>query len=333
MLISRSSPLLAVLLTLSGAALAQEVELEGPVEHLACAEEQAGACIRATMKVVGTTVIIERTTPITTPTADLTGMLNLLTSDEDINGNKGFGGFENGSAVIIGQHVNGTVIADDVWVEVQENVLLGTLTQNRPGRGEFRVEGTKVVLLPSVSEGPSIPAGLAYYDERLPGLPLMNDYGFRIRPGTIPLGSAVSAEGYYKDGTFYAFLMEVTGGEIANAANPQVSILRAQCRVRAANEIELEVRGGTYMANGQTIRIFAPGRAANAELGLPAVPAVDYGTITSVADVGQFGLYDFDVRIAPPRDRRGNPTTGCPTQLRAQLNGGFNSKITSVDVR
>lgn len=297
------------------------VELEGPINSITCTKPvgydpvlQDTGCTEVVMNVMGTTVLIPEGTPVSSPSAELT--LDLLADTKALLGNPN--GFVGGTAKLTGISTANGPVADNVLVELSENVFLGSVTANdqvaRPR--VFKVEGTDVVLLPGPT-GPSFPAGQAAFDERLPGLPLKNDYGFRINGATIPVGSLVAAEGYYdvkRDPSrrkFYAFSMEVTGGQLLSSFS-QVSILRAQCRVRSATEIELEVRGATYEPANGTVELFSPARRAAD--GTLIARAVTYGRIQAVPDVGDFGVYNFDVRMAPPAG-----STGCPSTLRAWL--------------
>ncbi|WP_158045284.1 hypothetical protein [Skermanella pratensis] len=153
----------------------------------------------------------------------------------------------------------------------------------------------------------------------MPGNPLKNDFGFPLARNSIVPGTPVAAEGWWSDDDKRLFLwdLEVSGGEITNPTVPKISILRAQCRQRAPNDIELEVRGATYMGTTPSpaagVEIF---RVAGDGLTRFAYPI----TVTSVPDAedGRFALYRVDARLtnAQTGSQAGD---GCPATIGARL--------------
>lgn len=328
---------------------AQDVEIEGEIEDF----DPVGNRIL----VMGVWVnIVPGTTKITSVSGELPP--DQLMRRDPIPGFRGQG-FIGGTGIVTGTSVAGVdgagnptriVTADTVFADTQENVLLGTVRKNSNTARDkwFDIEGSKVILLPSSTTANSYPAyqknadgtyvGTTskvhpLYDERYKGSPIMNAYGFRIQPGTIPVGTLVAAEGHYGtvkvDGrdtkVFLAFTIEADAGTLANQGTPAVSIQRAQCRQRNANSIDLEVRGSihnptaTAGATG-TVNIFKPL--------LDGVRREDYGSATAVADVDTFGVYDYDARITT--------TLGCPSKVRAQYPAGtqtVSSPLVDVEIR
>ena len=308
----------------------QEVEIEGRLEELDKDNSRA--------KVMGVWVDIVPGTIITTASGTISA--EDLWSTKAIPGFTGSErGFIGGTSIVTGTSDQfGNVTADTFYADTAENVLLGTVRKNVNTAGErwFDIEGSKVILLPSTPTGQSYPAMKKnldgthpLYDARYKGSPMLNEYGFRIKPTTLLPGTLVAAEGHYgKIGTppndekvLFAFVVEATGGELVDAvaANPAVSIQRAQCRERDANTIDLEVRGGVHNPSGNAtgnVNIFKPA--------LNGIARAEYGTTPAVADVGTFGVYDFDARITT--------TLGCPAKVRAQY-AGANSPLVEVEIR
>ena len=304
----------------------QDVEIEGKLEAVDPANSRA--------KVMGVWVNLVPGTVITSASgtlqpADLWNTAPLPGFD---GGSQGFVG---GTSIVTGtSDATGVVTADTFFADTAENVLLGTVRKNVNTAKErwFDIEGSKVILLPSTRPGSLIPAypkradgTHPLYDARYKGSPMLNEYGFRIKPTSLLPGTLVAAEGYYGtlDGqnVLFAFIVEASAGEVidALATTPAVSIQRAQCRQRDANTIDLEVRGGVHNPNGPAtgnVNIFSP--AAN------GIPRQDYGVEGAIADAETFGIYDFDARITT--------TQGCPAKVRAQYSG-VNSPATEVEIR
>jgi hypothetical protein len=292
---------------------AQTVEMEGPISQ-----------IRAnSVQIMGSTVVINSNTDITTPTGTLTLAELASTVKLPLREQNGFNG---GTGIAVGTIVaNGTITATELFVEPAENVLLGAVTANNQSASPrvFKINGVSVALMPT---GPSLLPfpedafqGLHLengYDARMPGKPLLNTYGFPIDPATIPQGAEASAEGYFArdDNKFVAFLVEVAGGMLIDGQVPAISIQRAQCRQRTPTRIELEVRGAAHKGTarfGTAVRAtFVPGD------GISPAPT-QYGNgvnITQDAEDVQFGIYRYTYDAA-------NVTGGCPAVIKARFPG------------
>jgi hypothetical protein len=319
----------------------QDVELEGEILGFRTTTNGINQ-----MNIMGVWVDIPNGASITSASGDLT-ITQLMDTVNNIPGFDKGPGFIGGTGIVTGTSDDfGNVTAETVFADTAENVLLGTVRQNvNIGTDKsFNVEGTNVLLLPSGPTANSYPTypkrdwtvlpdgSIVHplYDARYKGKPLMNAYGFRIKPASIPEGTLVAAEGFYskKEGKFLAFSIEADAGELVNADTPAVSIQRAQCRQRDANTIDLEVRGAIYNPNVTPETAGATGNVNIFKPALNGVARADYGTQAAVADVNRFGVYDFDARITT--------TQGCPLKVRAQYNvGGTNylAAATEVEIR
>jgi hypothetical protein len=316
----------------------QPVEIEGEIQGFRTLNAGTTQEVKQ-LKVMGVWVNILAATSITSVSGDLT--IADLMSIKPIPGFDKGPGFIGGTGIVTGTSDQfGNVMAETIFADTAENVLLGTV-RNNIGTGDnttFDIEGSPVVLLPSSATGDSYPpmpknanGTHPLFDARYKGKPLMNAYGFAIEPSTIPVGTFIAAEGYLSKslGKFLAFSIEADAGELVNKDSPAISIQRAQCRERDANTIDLEVRGSIYNPTvtpptaGATgaVGIFKPATAKGAA-------NTNYGTEQAVADVDQFGIYDFDARIAT--------TQGCPLKVRAQyaVNGRtYMAPMTDVEIR
>ncbi|WP_158045285.1 hypothetical protein [Skermanella pratensis] len=324
----------------------QDVEIEGEIE----AFETVNGVNR--MKIMGVWVNLKSSTLITSISGDISP--TDLMDPKPIPGFRKGPGFIGGTGIVTGTSVagppdaagnpTGIVTADTIFADTAENVLLGTVRKNINNAKDrwFDIEGSKVILLPSSETANSYPAypkpnGVyengstihPLYDSRYKGSPIMNAYGFRIKPVSILPGTLVAAEGHYgwvnNQKVFLAFTIEADAGELVNFTTPAVSIQRAQCRQRNANSIDLEVRGSIHnpsAINGAagTVNIFKPA--------LNGVARAEYGVATAIADVETFGVYDYDARITT--------TLGCPPKVRAQytVNGQtVAAPLTDVEIR
>lgn len=226
--------------------------LEGPISSI----QRAGANVNVV--VMGITVRVRPATVITTPTATLT--LEQLLDTTPLPG-RSEPGFVGGTAIVEGNTTaSGIVIADTIFVEPAENVVIGIVTEN--ASGALKVNGLAVTMLA---------------DARIPAEPLRNDLGFEIAAEAVTVGTIVALEGYYSASSraLHSFILEATG---TPALNPglQVSILRAQGR---ADRGELEVRGGVSGVPAGavvTVQIRAPRANGTSRL---------LGTVTATPDV------------------------------------------------
>jgi hypothetical protein len=254
-----------------------------------------------------------------TPTARLTSVADIV-SDAPFAGRPDYKGFRGGTAIVTGTSGADGVTAADVFMEPAENVILGAVTANSDG--DFRVEGVKVYLLAPSSGKPSYPPGIAF-DPRLPGLPMKNELGFAIDPTKVQAYADAALEGYFgkdvdgKD-AFYAFSIDSVS-DVADPS-PTVSILRAQCRVRSATQIEWEIRGGVYpWAQGATISVHPPSTAFNGGRAYATNFAVQQDTVDPKA-----GAFRY---VAKP-----NATGGCPSSVVVKFNGAPDA-VANVEVR
>jgi hypothetical protein len=226
--------------------------IEGPISSI----QQTGA--NATVVVMGITIRVRPATVITTPTATLT--IAQLVDPTPLPG-RTEAGFIGGTAIVEGtSNASGVVIADTLFVEPAENVVIGVVTEN--SAGSIKVNGMALTLLT---------------DERIPAEPLRNDLGFEIAADAIAVGTPIAVEGYYSASSqvFQAFVVEASG---IPALNPglQVSILRAQGR---ADRGELEIRGGVSgvpAGASVTVQIRAPRANGTSRL---------LGTVTATPDL------------------------------------------------
>lgn len=331
-----------------------EIEFEGRLIDLL----PAAGTTPARIIVMGASIDILPSTTITTPTGTLT--LQELMDPRPLPGGASFKG---NSTIVTGYSDDQGAWASDIFVDVQENVMLGVVRRPVEEAGRlFDVEGATVVLMPSSASGNSFPAypkveggyrnpatdevtpTHPLYDPRFKGQPMVNAYGFRIKPATVPPGTLVSAEGYYapdmewkygrgrtaytKKGVFLAWLVEVDAGELVEnlKGRPAVSVLRAQCRERD-NELDIEVRGGVLIPHGATA---PPATVTNISISPVVGDEVETGTVgtpfvtnvtarlaetvpddpatTDVNEAHSFYIYDYDDRVAG---------TVCPIGTRA----------------
>jgi hypothetical protein len=295
----------------SGTALAQAlpVEIEGPISAIECLDSSvqppncdAGVPAGVLMTVMGIPVVVEEGTPIASPSRSLNS--RLLSAPRRFPG-RGERGFIGGTGIIIGQ-VDGTgqVVADDVFVEPAENVILGAVTENVPPIGEpidnepsgIELQGVPVVFL---------------HDNRMPFDVVTDTCGFEVDPASLVPGTPASAEGYYGDRgepAFYAFLFEAEGGTLVEEGL-QVSVTRARCDGDGGR---LEVLGCATVTAGD-VRISAPGQGIVARADLEA------------GDLG-FGAYRARV------DVEDLPGGVCPSRVVARLTVGAETAADPADV-
>lgn len=270
----------------SASAAAAPLALDGKITEI--------ALDGSTITVMGVTVTIPAGTLINSPTKSLT--LAELASQTSLPGRELIAGFIGGTAIINGLTAFdpgntlffGQNIAEDVFVEPAENVLLGEVTAN-PGDGvNLEVSGVTLQQLD---------------DSRIPaGVPI-DANGLAINLATTPLGAAAAAEGHFGDnGVFYYFLIETVGDSGCATCRPAdaVSVTRARCR----DNDEIRVLGGVADVDGQlsaTVEIVNFGTApvildpatgeitysfrGNVNGACPATVTVDYAAASATADV------------------------------------------------
>ena len=305
------STLAAAALLLSGihaSAQALPAEIEGTATAITANLDGS-----VTMTVMGMTVNVPIGTPAASPSAALT--LTQLVDPAPLP-NRTQAGFTGGTAIIIGTvAANGIVTAEDVFVEPAENVMLGILTANNAGA--LSINGVPIVML---------------NDPRMPANPVQDVNGIAIIPASIPVGTGASAEGYFANGVFNAFLVEAEQGTPV-ISTPQVTITRALGRERIPNirrGDEVEVRGSCTTthapaATTQSIIVYRIDGATQTLL----------GTGTATVDPALPGVANFVFRVTTPPSN--DPILGtCPTTVRVVNNsvGANNASATSaVEVR
>ena len=214
----------------SASAAAVPLALEGKITAI----DEVGR----TMTVMGVTVSIPTDALINSPTKVLT--MGELADQTPLPG-RSLPGFIVVTAIINGLtagdplNPTGQNIAEDVFVEPAENVLLGEVTAN--DGINLSVSGVALVRLE---------------DTRIPSGAPIDANGLAIDLATTPVGSEASAEGYFgDDGIFHYFLIETVGEPVACAGTgcrpaDAVSIARARCR----DGDEIRVLGGVADVDG-----------------------------------------------------------------------------------
>jgi hypothetical protein len=305
-----------------------DVSIEGPIQDIDPTPGSGtlgGAAINwaGTMKVMGVQVRVLTTATVHTPTNENLGLDNPALTGAVPDANKALkkldegnlpgrttAGFNGGTAIITGESEGGIIYATDVFSDFAENVVVGEATGLYPDPDEpevNRVTINKMILM-------------KIDDPRMPGGVPINGFGFEIDPETITAGSLLAAEGYFAGTKLYYHTIEADTGSLMRTGLPEVSVLRASCRIRGRSRDELEVRGGTHdPANGTvTIQYLKPN--ANPQLddswqsvAPTAAPSVDTGVSPPQ------GLYRYSVSNL-------NLGTVCPAQVRALLNYNATTK-------
>lgn len=227
-----------------------ESSVEGTIQLIDADASGLGVVIKAngvTIQFLPGPTKSGRTKSIKTPT-------NTLTPEQFRDKTKFRGraeeGFLGATVIAEGEYDTdlGLLDADFLQVEPSETVLLGALTENLPGTPRsLKINRAPVVMLndsrlSSNPENPAVPIFLNQY-----ALPMKIESAAIVPPGPAPNPppGPTSAEGYYADGVFHAFLFEYGGtGELAvdPRTTPQISMIRAQYRDRDA-QFEIDARG------------------------------------------------------------------------------------------
>lgn len=203
---------------------------EGPISAV------TASGLAGTVTSMGITITVPETARVSTPTAAL-DMSRF--ADETPFPGRTQPGFVGGTVIATGcvkTDPNGAHIylADDVSSDVNENVMLGVVTQQPTVDPENQISlevlGTPVKLLK---------------DARMPAHHLSNLFGLEIIPESVVPGNEVSIEGYFGDQdppTMHAWAAEVGGANLVLASDaPQVSIQRYRCTG------DLNLLGGIYL--------------------------------------------------------------------------------------
>lgn len=244
------------------------IELEGPISEATVNPDGSG-----TITVMGIMVDVPTTTPINTPTREIS-MAQL--QDPALLAGRTEAGFIGGTAIIIGDTPDGGITnnALDVFVEPAENVILGVITDaNCPIPGPGANPDQARFRLCNNNSMEALGANLfrltnGNTDRRMPADHPFNELGFRINLGLtheagLLVGAAVALEGYFASDRLNWFAFEYGGiGVLRRPDRPEITILRAQCRERD-DGIELDVMGAVHMANlddpsGTSVRIRVP---------------------------------------------------------------------------
>ncbi len=265
-------------------------------------------------------VVISGTTAISSPTKALTvselidstsfpnSGVNPVTGEQKV-------GFRGGTCIAIGDTDTepGLYVADSLFVEIAENVVIGLTT------GNGSVNGIPIIELTDPRMSALKPAAGFYNADGTHPLgefqeSITSDTGFGIELSSVPANLPAAAAGYIgTDAALYAFSVEITGAAGAyKFLEPRPSILRAQCRVQGRSRDELQVRGGCIMpADVDSIEVSVSYQTAPGTDPIPAgtVDCVPEGVI-DLATGTQEGVYRF-------REREFDFNGSCPIAVRA----------------
>jgi hypothetical protein len=243
---------------------------EGPISNVVLQPDGS-----VNMTVIGVTVKVPLGTPVHSPTRALT--LRQLALRTKLPG-RIEAGFLGGTALVNGvvDVATGSFTATDMHVEPAENVLIGTVTQSSP----LRILNSEVVPIA---------------DSRIP-YSITNQFGFDVKPTSIPVGSAAAAAGYYSGGVFQTFSLELDGTFPLVNPNSQINIMRAQTRERTPNATrgdDVDMRGFYHSRDGvaPNIRIYRVDGTVRTLL----------GNATFIPDtvLPQFGVWNFKISTPP----------------------------------
>jgi hypothetical protein len=288
-----------------------DVELEGPMTQVKVypsPRTEAGRSVIGEMKVLGATVkvlagaLVHTPTTSSTDTASAVEILRGFTAQSGPLPGRTQGGFIGGTGIVIGESVGGIVYASDVFSDLFEHVVVGEAT----GRVDVDGSGVKKMTVNGM-------AIVRLTDPRMPAGRPINGFGLRIKPNSITLGTLVSAEGYFirDQNTLYYHTLEADSAQLVNTEDTQVSIMRADCRVRGGGRDEIEVRGGTVNPANATVQIRIPDPTPNNPNRFTSI-----GLVTAVPDNSVSppqGLYRADFRNLTI------PGGVCPTRVRAVI--------------
>jgi hypothetical protein len=239
-----------------------DIEIEGPMSAVEVYAEpqtditpQGARTSIGQMKVLGVTVKVLKGALIHTPThsnapevpeADRLTLGDFAKSAPALPGRgEDEGGFDGGTAIVVGESIGGQVYVSDVFSDMFEHVVVGEATgvqTDALGVRAMTINNMKIV---------------RSTDRRMPAAPPINGFGLRIRPSSITKGTLAAAEGYYvpSQNTLYYHSLEADSAELARTEVTQVGILRADCRIRGGGRDELEVRGGVAYPANATVQI------------------------------------------------------------------------------
>jgi hypothetical protein len=289
-----------------------DVEIEGPMSAVTVYPEpqtdtttQGARTSVGELNVLGVKVKVLQGALIHTPT-NATGQLTLADfalSAPRLPG-RGTGGFEGGTAIVVGESIGGQVYVSDVFSDLFEHVVVGEATA--PSIVNDQVSRSTV-------NGMTI---RRLNDPRMPAGPAINGFGLRIDADAITQGTLVAAEGYFvpNQNTLYYHTLEADGAPLANPSTTQVGILRADCRIRGGGRDEIEVRGGVVNPANATVQIRLLDPTPNNPNRFTTI-----GTVTATPDntvTPPQGLFRADFRTLTI------PGGVCPTLVRAVVPAG-----------
>lgn len=331
----------AGLLGLAGPVAAAEFEVEGILSEVVPAGQSADGfrqivCNGAKIRIRNGTA-----TAITSPTAKLTFVQLRDTTKFPYSGHSPLSGAERtgfigGTCIVTGNDdtiENGAPvkIADTVFVEIAENVIVGNGRYDSTING-FTILGVPIVPLTDARMG-SDKTAAGLYKADSTGLLVApsekesarNEYGFGVNLNTIGVAAPdfSAAEGYLgSDGKLYAHTIETSGGDPLYDESsvgtvypvPRASILRAQCRNEAGGGRDrMEIRGGCLMARNSTGNVTVTLASRNAA----GAVTQTLGTASCVRDPaspqGRYGLYRFQ------NDRMTLVNNVCPASVSAHV--------------
>ncbi|WP_157271673.1 hypothetical protein [Azohydromonas aeria] len=214
--------------------------------------------------------------------------------------------FVGGTCIVSGDDNGTRRVADTVFVEVSENVLVGPVTIT-PG-GPFEIMGVPIVLLGTTPGTPGYEPG-----GRIVASEPINDFGYEVDLATVPAGDESSAEGYLGAQTdvFYAHAIQTTGGQArASATAPDTRILRGSVTRANATTVKLEVRGGCRFMGSPNVNGTARTQRVNVQVdngtsatgevvwtnaSAPATPAAGNVTCTEDTAAPGYGLFRYQL--------------------------------------
>lgn len=278
------------------------VEIEGPMESITPTPPTFDPAINGNIigeiRLMDVLIKVKEDALIHTPTA-------AITIDQLASGplpGRTEQGFHGGTGIITGESIAGVIYADDVFSDLFEHVVVGEATNPVAAGTGFRATVNNMQLRRSS-------------DPRMPAAPPINGFGFRIDTTTIEPGSLLAAEGYYskRQKILYYHALEADSAELLRPDITEVSILRAECRIRGGGRDELSVRGGVHNATDPA--------AGTVQIQIPNAAGTGWVTVATATAVGdpatanpEQGEYRLDAR---------NLTflNGCPSEIRARYAG------------
>jgi hypothetical protein len=291
-----------------------DVEIEGPMSavevyqpgdpRITDVTSQGNRTSIGQLNVLGVTVKVLEGALIHTPTNTTSVTLADFAASAPRLPGRTTGGFIGGTAIVVGESINGQVYANDVFSDLFEHVVVGEATNPvTTATGVTRATVNGMIIRRST-------------DRRMPASPAINGFGLRINADAIDPGTLVAAEGYFVPAqkTLYYHTIETDGAPLANPNTTQVGILRADCRIRGGGRDEIEVRGGVVNPANATVQIQIPNPT-------PANPNrfTTIGLVTATPDpttTPPQGLFRANFRTLTI------PGGVCPTLVRAVIPAG-----------